>query len=99
MRTLNLCFEQKYEKKYQSFSSENFQFFEVKFSIYLNRRVFVMIIYLKHDNLLNACKVVFLKHCRTFIRRKAKQILTCVAFPDHYQNTPIQICRKFYLQK
>ena len=37
----NLCFEQKYEK-YQSFSSKNFQFLEVKFSIYLNRRVFVM---------------------------------------------------------
>ena len=39
--TNNLCFEQKYEK-YQSFLSENFQFLEVNFSIYLNRRVFVM---------------------------------------------------------
>ena len=39
--THNLCFEQKYEK-YQSFLSENFQFLQVKFSIYLNRRVFVM---------------------------------------------------------
>ena len=29
-------------KKYQSFLSENLQFLEVKFSIYLNRRVFVM---------------------------------------------------------
>ena len=29
-------------KKYQSCLSENFQFLEVKFSIYLNRRVFVM---------------------------------------------------------
>ena len=29
-------------KKYQSFLSENFQFLVVKFSIYLNRRVFVM---------------------------------------------------------
>ena len=38
---LNLCFDQKYEK-YQSFLSENFKFLEVKFSIYLNRRVFVM---------------------------------------------------------
>ena len=38
----NLCFEQKYEK-YQSFSSQNFQFLEVKFSLYLNRRVFAMI--------------------------------------------------------
>ena len=38
----NLCFGQKYEK-YQFFLSENFQFLEVKFSIYLNRRVFVML--------------------------------------------------------
>ena len=29
-------------KKYQSFLSENFQFLEVKFSIYLNTRVYVM---------------------------------------------------------
>ena len=41
MNTNNLCFEQQYEK-YQSFLSENFQFLVVKFSIYLNRRVFVM---------------------------------------------------------
>ena len=41
MSTHNLCFEQKYEK-YQNFLSENFQFLEVKVSIYLNRRVFVM---------------------------------------------------------
>ena len=39
--THNLCFEQKYEK-YQRFLSENFQFLEVKYSIYLNRRVLVM---------------------------------------------------------
>ena len=39
--THNLCFEQKYEK-YRSFLFENFQFLEMKFSIYLNRRVFVM---------------------------------------------------------
>ena len=30
-------------KKYQSFLCEKFQFLEVKFSIYLYRRVFVMI--------------------------------------------------------
>ena len=29
-------------KKYQRFLTENFQFLEVKFPIYLNRRVFVM---------------------------------------------------------
>ena len=39
--TYNLRFEQKYEK-YQSFLSENFQFLEVIFSIYLNSSVFVM---------------------------------------------------------
>ena len=38
----NLCFEQKYGK-YLSFLSENFQFLEMEFSIYLNRCVFVMI--------------------------------------------------------
>ena len=37
--TNNVCFEQKCEK-YQCFLSENFQFLEVKFSIYLNRRFF-----------------------------------------------------------
>ena len=39
--THNLCFEQKYEK-YQNLSSENFHFLVVKFSVYLNRHVFVM---------------------------------------------------------
>ena len=42
MSTHNLCFEQKYEK-YQILLSENFPFLVVKFSIYLNRHVFVMI--------------------------------------------------------
>ena len=41
MSTYNLCFAEKYEK-YQSYSSENFQFLELKVSIYLNRCVFVM---------------------------------------------------------
>ena len=31
-------------KKYQRFLSENFQFLEVKFSVYLNRRVSVMLL-------------------------------------------------------
>ena len=39
--TNSLCFEQKYEK-YQFFYLKIFSFFEVKFFIYLNRRVFVM---------------------------------------------------------
>ena len=41
MSTHNLWFEQKYEK-YQELLSENFQFLEVNFSIYLNRHIFVM---------------------------------------------------------
>ena len=40
--THKLCFEQKYENYQSFFLSENFRFLEVKFSIYLNRRVFVM---------------------------------------------------------
>ena len=39
--TQSLCFEQKYGK-YQKFLSEQFQFLEVKFSIYMNKYVFVM---------------------------------------------------------
>ena len=42
MSTHNLCFEQKYEKK-SEFLSENFQFWVAKFSIYLNRPVFIMV--------------------------------------------------------
>ena len=41
--TNNLCFEQKYEN-YQNFSSESFYFLMVKFSVYLNRHVFVMVL-------------------------------------------------------
>ena len=41
MSTHKLCFEQKYEK-YHNFLSENFRFLDMKFFIYLNRRVFVM---------------------------------------------------------
>ena len=45
MSTHNLCFERKFEKyqKFYLFLSEYFQFLVVKFSIYLNRHVFVMI--------------------------------------------------------
>ena len=42
MSTHNLCFEKKYEK-YKNFLSENFPFLVVKFSIYLNSLVFVMV--------------------------------------------------------
>ena len=54
MRTHNLCFELKYEK-YKNFLSENFPFLVVKFSICLNRLVFVM-----RANLINNHTSVFL---------------------------------------
>ena len=41
MSTHNLCFEQN-DEKYRNFLSENFHFLVVKFSVYLNRHVFVM---------------------------------------------------------
>ena len=56
--THNLCFEEKYEK-YQTFLSENFQFLEVKFSIYFKRRVFVMDFTAADDTYFVASVVVF----------------------------------------
>ena len=48
--TYNLCFERIYEK-YQNFLSENFYFLVVKFSMYLNRHVFVMLTSMQRDTL------------------------------------------------
>ena len=42
MGTHNLCFVQKFEK-YQSFYLKIFSFLEVNVSVYLNRRVFVIL--------------------------------------------------------
>ena len=41
MNTHTLCFEQKY-KKYQNFYLKTFSFLVLKFSIHLNRHVFIM---------------------------------------------------------
>ena len=41
--------------KHQSILSEDFQFLEVKFSIYLNRRVFVMSRSINPDALADLC--------------------------------------------
>ena len=41
LKSKSHCFEQKYEK-ISEVLSQNFHFLVVKFSIYLNRRVFVM---------------------------------------------------------
>ena len=46
--TNSQCFEQKYEKKK---ISENFHFLVVKFSVYLNRLVFVMSSFNKNSDI------------------------------------------------
>ena len=60
-------------KKYQSFLSENFQFWEVKFSIYLNRHVFVM-------------KIMQLITIKKYICKSGKNlfwsVINCVEVPD-----------------
>ena len=48
-------------KKYQEFLCENFQFLEVKFSIYLNRRVFVMDISIVSIAIYRIINVYYLK--------------------------------------
>ena len=59
MSTHNLCFEQKYEK-YQNFYLKAFSFLVVKFSIYLNRHVFIMQSFPNHnmktDQTLQMCR-------------------------------------------
>ena len=63
--THNLCVEQKYEN-YQSFFLSDYFFFsflEVKFSIYLNRRVFIMFENSFLTLCLNCC--VSAKQCRS----------------------------------
>ena len=61
-------------KNIRIFYLEIFPFLVVLFSIYLNRRVFVMSYYI-------------LRPVRRFVET------------NHYENTPIQIYRKFHLQK
>ena len=60
MSTHNLCFEQKY-KKYQNFYLKIFIFWVVKFSVCLNRHVFIMSTYKKcfHGEMK---KIVFWMH-------------------------------------
>ena len=64
MSTHNLCFEQKYEK-YQIFYLKTFNFLVVKFSIYLNRLVFIMVSFLtlRLKHLLHFSYIRELKRC------------------------------------
>ena len=65
MSTHNICFEQKYEK-YQNFLSENFHFFVVKISVYLNRHVFVT------ASLCTRVKLTDVHPCKAFLRIEVK---------------------------
>ena len=71
--------------KLSEFLSENFQFLDVKFSIYLNRRVFVMI--MASPPAWTSSAGIFSTHRKCF---------DC-CFP--LQKQPIQIYREFHLQK
>ena len=105
----------KYEK-YQSFSSANFQFFEVKFSIYLNRCVFVMSsrisIYrvIMKSLLTNVMRKTFLRlPVRFFSTPSPGEKGSALNWKNlfvkfqtgilYYENTPIQIYRKFQPKK
>ena len=57
-----------------SFLSENFQFLEVKFSIYLNRRVFVMVVRIGHKLLWCLASYALLgdRHSLLLVLRSAK---------------------------
>ena len=94
-------------KKKIEFLSENFQFLVVKFSVYLNGRVFVMITVF--------VIILYMFHCDVLLMRQRtpKQIkhmfVTCrcielrmrvrVSQIGLIENTPIQIHRKNHLQK
>ena len=90
--THNLCFEQKYEN---GFLSENFHFLVVKFSVYLNRRDFVIC---SSSLLLSVIASVLL--CLIISYSFGTSVRLCfMIITFHYENTPIQIYRKFYPEK
>ena len=79
--THNLCFEQKY-KKCQSFLSEIFQFLEMKYYIYLNRHVFVMMaIPVSTDNIhfgfgAKITKIIFQHYTKTHLFKYTENFTT-----------------------
>ena len=88
-------------KKYQIFLSENFHVLVVKFSVYLNRQVFVMDDDDDNDDdddddvvVVLTGELIHLKYFATDLQRES----ICKK-SHHYENTPIQIYRKFHLQK
>ena len=72
--------------------SEKFHFLVVKFSVYLIRRVFVMIVRTEFVPILKLNTICVL--CRWIIR-----VQDCLQIWLHYENIPIQIYCKFNHQK
>ena len=60
------------KKKNQNFLSENFHVLVVKFSVYLNKQVFVMYRFSERDNEKKM-------QCTLYIKRKSKQTETSTA--------------------
>ena len=90
-------------KNIRVFFSEIFHVLVVKFSVYLNRHVFVMLFFAVHK---------YAKKTTTTKKKKKKKKtfkgettfsdeanLSIMFLCHHYENTPIQIYRKFHLQK
>ena len=79
-------------KNIRVFLSQNFQFLEVKFSLYLNRRVFVMSkIFLKlrltcqYDTYLSGFGIHFLGlFCFLYVLLLAKTCASYVSFPNFW---------------
>ena len=85
--THNLCFEQKYEK-YLNFSSENFHFLVVKFSIYLNRRVLVMSygIHKFYNYIVGVSKAVPIRFMHSFL------LFMCCFMMSFRVNLTLRLC-------
>ena len=102
----NLCFEQKCEE-YQIFLSEHFQFLVVKFSVYLNRHVFVMqtLFYMADKRkerkkmktktrLVVICAIKYLKHIdisRLAFVQEMKSLMPILYFSDLFSLSLVEL--------
>ena len=83
-------FEQKYDKYQSFFLSEKFKFLEVKFSIYLNRSVFVMYSVKSHTcNVLNTCKYYLARYISAHAWHNINQVLV-----NRYRQTRYRHCSR-----
>ena len=81
--TNNLCFEQKH-KKYQIFYLKIFIFLMVKFSMYLNRRVFVMFPKDRLYHFMQIEETICMKHQSLFSGKNMKTFSKCRLLTSFY---------------